>query len=548
MGRDVTGSSELSRGRELAARRAWAGARAALSEADRAEPLGAADLELLATAAYMVGRDAEWAGLMERAHHAHLADGDARRAVRCAFWLGTLLAQRGEVGAATGWLGRARRLLEHEPAATVEHGYLLLPAMLEHERAGRHAEGAAVAAEAAELGQRFGDPELLALAVHGHGQLLIRLGRIAEGLALLDEAMVAVTSEELAPIPAGLVYCGVILACQQVFELGRAQEWTAALTRWCEAQTDLVAFTGRCLVHRAELLQVRGAWDEALAEAGLAEERLSATANRPAAALAHYRRGELHRLRGAAAAAEDAYRAAAESGLDPQPGLALLRLAQGRPDAAAAAVRRAAAEAEGAHRRLGLLPALVEIMLAAGETEEARGACRELESVAAGYGSALLGAIVAQARGAVALAEGDARAALPELRRALERWEELDAPYDAARARALVGLACRALGDRDAEALELDAARAAFERLGAAAELARLEERGGGAAVPDHGLTARELAVLRLVAEGETNQQIAAALVISEHTVARHLQNIFRKLGLSSRTAAAAYAHRHDLV
>jgi DNA-binding CsgD family transcriptional regulator len=541
--------SEVERGRESFARRAWTDAYESLSNADRAAPLERKDLELLATSAYMLGRDEEWGSVLERAHHAYLDAGEGLRAVRCAFWVGMNLARRGELGQATGWLGRAQRLLEREDRDCVERGYLLLPIMFRQEGAGDYATAAGTAAEAAGIGQRFNDSDLFALAVHAQGQMLIRDGRVHEGLALLDEAMVAVTGGELSPIVTGLVYCGVILACQEVYELRRAQEWTTALTRWCERQPDLVAFTGRCLVHRAEIMQVHGAWADALEEARRAGTRLSETMNKAAAGLAFYRQGELHRLQGEFAAAEDAYRTASGCGWEPQPGLALLRLAQGRRDAAAASIRRVIGERTDVLKRAALLPAHVEIMLAVGDGDEARSACRELEQIAARYESRMLDALVAYTRGATELADGDARAALVSLRQAWHAWQELEAPYDAARARVLLGLACRALGDDDAAALELEAARDVFTQLGAAPDLDRVESLASRTASSDaHGLTARELQVLRLVAAGKSNREIASTLVISEHTVARHLQNMFTKLGLSSRTAATAFAFEHDLV
>jgi ATP/maltotriose-dependent transcriptional regulator MalT len=345
------------------------------------------------------------------------------------------------------------------------------------------------------------------------------------------------------------VYCGVILACEEVYELRRAHEWTAALTRWCEQQPDLVSFRGRCLVHRAQLLRLHGDWPAALEEARLAGERFAEAMNPGAIAKGWYLQGEVQRLSGRFGEAEQAYREASRLGLEPQPGLALLRLAEGKGETATAAIRRAASETTDRATRAGLLPAYVEIMLAAGDVDAARDACEELREIAAQYGTDMLQAVVAQACGAFELAAGDAGSALVSLRQALQTWQELEAPYEVALTRVLVGRACRALGDEDGFELELDAARTLFEQLGAAPSVASVDsltkDDEPGAI---HGLSPRELEVLRLVATGKSNREIAAVLVISEHTVARHVQNIFTKLGVASRTAAGAFAFEHNLV
>jgi DNA-binding NarL/FixJ family response regulator len=458
------------------------------------------------------------------------------------------LALRGEMGPATGWLGRAQRIVEREERECVERGYLLMPVAFQHEAAGDLEGAAATAASAAEIAERFGDADLFALAVHEQGNILVRDGRLTEGLPLLDEAMVAATSGELSPVVTGIVYCGVILACEEVYELRRAKEWTAALTRWCRKQPDLMAFTGRCNVHRARLMQLHGAWPEALQEARRAGERFKATTANPAAvAAAFYIEGDVHRLRGEVATAEEAYRAASRLGIEPQPGLALLRLAQGNVDAAAAAIRRVTAETADRLRRASLLPAYVEIMLAAGAVSEAREGCDELDAIAVDYGTEMLRAMAGSVRGAVELADGDAVSALVKLREAAQAWQTLEAPYETARVRVLLAQACRAVGDDDAFALELAAAREAFEQLGAAPDAARVDSLVGRRASP-HGLTQRELEVLRLVAGGKSNREIASTLVISEHTAARHVQNILAKLDVPSRTAAGAFAFEHDLV
>lgn len=542
-------TDRLERGRRSYTRRAWRDAYESLLRADQAVPLGAEDLELLATSAGMLGRDGEFLSGLERAHQAYLDAGETLRAVRCAFWVGTYSASRGELARATGWFGRAQRLLEREEGDCVERGYLLVTVLTEQEEAGDYEAAYATAAEGVRIGERFGDADLVALALHEQGWILAKQGRIEAGLGLLDEVMVAVGTGELSPIVTGLLYCSAIQGCQQAYELRRAREWTAALTRWCEEQPEMVSFTGRCLVHRAEIMQVEGAWPDALDEARQARQRFAQALDRVAAGEASYREGEIHRLRGERAAAEEAYREAGRCGWEPQPGLALLRVTQGDNDVATAAIRRVVAETTEPMKRAGLLPAYVEILLAVGDLEEARSACGELEELTTGYRGGMLSAMVAQARGAVALADGDASAALVALRHACQVWQELGAPYESARVRVLVGVACRELGDEDAGEMELDAARRVFLELGAGPDLARAEGLSRRAAPRNAGgLTAREVEVVRLVATGMTNRAIAEELVISEKTVARHVSNVFTKLRVSSRSAVTAYAYEHELV
>ncbi len=542
--------SELDAGRKAYASRAWLDAYTALSNADRAGSLEAADdVERLAISASMVGQMDELLSFLERAHDAFLDAGDALHAARCAFWLGMNLALRGEVGSAGGWFGRAERLVEREGQESVEQGYLLLPVALQAEMSGDFEGAYDAAAAAAAIGERFGDTDLSVVALHVQGLARISQARVAEGLRLLDEAMVAVTAGNVSPLFTGIVYCGVIAGCEAAYDPRRAHEWTNALARWCEEQPQMVAFSGRCLAHRAGIMQLHGEWRDALAEARLARERCEQAMNRAATGQALYQQGELHRLQGDFAAAEAAYRDANRFGREPQPGLALLRLGQGDEEAAAAAIRRLVGETSQPMSRAGILPAYVEIMLAVGNAAEARSASGELAEIAAASESAMLRAIASHVEGAVALVEGDAQGALVSLRGAWHVWEELDAPYEAARVRVLVGLACRELGDEDGAVLELDAARSVFEELGAAPDLVRVRSSMRSAGPGDtHGLSERELEVLRLVAAGKTNREIASVLVVSQHTVARHVQNIFGKLGVSSRTAATAFAFEHELV
>jgi DNA-binding CsgD family transcriptional regulator len=542
-------ADNLNLGRDAFCRHAWTDAYVLLSAADRDEPLQPDDLERLATAAYSIGKDAESAEIWTRAHQEFLGRGAVARAARCAFWLAFGLMHQGERARAGGWITRARELLDNAGQDCVEQGYLLLPIALQRVFAGDAAGAYGMFCQAAEIGDRFGDRDLIALARHSRGRVLIRMGEIRDGVGLLDEAMITIDAGEVSPLVVGDVYCSVIEGCLEVFDLRRAQEWTAALTRWCEAQPDLVPYRGQCLVRRAEILQLHGAWPEAIEAARQACNRLVQPSPQPALGAAFYQCGELYRLRGEFAEADEAYRDANRYGRKPQPGLALLRLAQGQTETATKAIQLALDEAHGAETRSRLLPAYVEIVLAAGDIQAARMAADELASLAGDLDAPMLTAVAAQARGAVRLTEGDARAALAVLRQAWTGWQEVDAAYDAARVRVLIGLASRDLGDVDAAEMEFDAARWIFQQLGARPDLTRVEalSRALKPAAPG-GLSAREIQVLRLVAAGKTNRQIASALFISERTVERHLSNIFNKLDLTSRSAATAYAYEHQLL
>ncbi|HUF76795.1 MAG TPA: LuxR C-terminal-related transcriptional regulator, partial [Longimicrobiales bacterium] len=500
----------------------------------------------LAVAAYLVGDEEGFLEALREAHQAFLAADDALEAVRAAFWIGQHLAGRGELGRASGWFGRAARVVQEREAEGAARGYVLLPAGLKQLETGEHEASVETCSQAAEIGRRCRDEDLTALALHVQGRALLRLGRLEEGLALLDEAMVAAASQELSPITTGLLYCSVISACGEVYALRRAQEWTAALADWCEEQPQMIAYTGPCLVSRAEILQRRGEWSRAMEEAEMALERFERGAGPGTAGPALYQKGELHRLRGEYAAAESAYKAASRAGREPQPGLALLRMAQGEPEKAAASLRRGLGEARGPLRRARLLPAYVEVLLCLGDVKAASRACDDLDEVASAWSGRVLAALAAQARGSTKLAADDPEGALALLRSACEEWEALDAPYEVARTRMSLAEACRALGDEEGAALELGGAQDAFTRLGAS------EAAGGGATAgqdaTDHRLTPREREVLAWLATGRTNRAIAEALFISEKTVARHVANIYAKLGLSSRAAATAYAYEHALL
>ena len=545
---DVIAGNMLERGRASYAKRAWLDAYECLSRADEDSLLEPEDLELLARSAYMLGRDDVYVRVFERAHHGYLDAGDVPGAARCAWWIGHNLLMRGESARATGWFGRGDRLLDGEGRDCVERGYLLMPVGLRADASGDLRAAYATWTEAAAIGERYGDPDLVTMARMGQGHALVRQGRTEEGFRLVDETMVAVTTGELSPIVAGIVYCNTIAFCQQAHDARRAREWTTALTEWCDRQPDMVAHTGVCLVHRAEVMQLQGAWRAALEEVQQAGERFSHGAlNERIAGSALYRQGEIKRLQGEFAAAEEAYRAASGLGFEPQPGLALLRLAEGNRAPAVVAIRRVAEETEGPLQRVRVLPAYVEIMLASGDVDAARRASAELAALSETHSNDLLRGLAAHAAGAVLLADGDARDASASLRRALGTWQEIEAPYEAARTRVLLGIACRRLGDEEAAALEFEAARAVFEGLGARPDLTRVDSLVTPAA-SSHGLSPRELEVLHHVAGGKTNKEIAAELVLSERTVERHVSNIFAKLRVSTRAAAAAFAHEHRLL
>lgn len=527
----------------------WSAAYQRFSAADRDDPLGPDDVERLAVAAQLVGEDEISASCWERAHLRLLERGEVARAVRCAFWLASGLFSRGETARGGGWVGRAQRLLEDHDLDCVERGFMLIPRSLANLEQGNPREALRLAQEAIALGQRFGEIDLLTLGRLVQGRALVEMGRPAEGLPLLDEAMVAVTTEEVSPIVAGRAYCAMVLVCQKAFDLRRAHEWTAALSDWCDRQPDMMPFRGQCLVHRSEVMQWHGEWRDALTEAERARDRLSDPPGQPAIGMALYQLGELYRLRGDFAEAEAAYREANRHGHEPQPGLANLRLMQGQIDAAEASIRRVLDEHGDHVTRTKALGSCVDIMLAAGDTDTAAAAADELNGIAAEVDAPFLLATAMRASGAVCLARGDPRGALDALRPACVEWAKLEAPYEHARSGALAALAYRALGDLDTAELEADAARRTFEQLGALPDAAQLDalfpaapRTGAG------GLTSRQIQVLALVATGRTNREIAEELVVSEHTVRRHLQNIFAKVGVTSRTAATAFAYKHRLV
>jgi len=536
---------DLAQAREAYERRDWMAAYSALSAADPSV-LGGEDFERLALTADLLGRHNDCVQALQRAFGVHHDAGDVLAAARSAGQLAMTLVLAGEASVAGGWVGRGERLLATIPDDVVERGYLACPRLLGHILAGEFESAVATAEQVVDCGSRFDADDLTAFGLCAQGRLAMYSGRMADGLRLLDESMVVVASGKLSPAMAGHVYCTVIEGCQEVSDYGRVAEWTAALHAWCESQPDLVLFTGQCAVHRGQIMRVQGAWPEAIEEFDRALERYLRTEVPQAAGLAMAERGDVQRLTGDLDAAEASYALAGEYGFEPQPGLALLWLARGRTSAAVAAVRRLLAEPRDPVHRAQLLPGAVELLLAGHEREEAGRLADELEGFAAEVGCAALRAMAEHAQASVLLADDEAAPALPRLRQALTLWGSVGARYEVARCRALVGRACRLLGDEESARIELAAARDLCRELGARPaeqQLARqLEPANAG------GLTARELEVLRLVAQGRSNPEIAATLVLSEKTVARHLSNIFAKLDVTSRTSAAAWAFQHELV
>ncbi|MFL6100187.1 MAG: LuxR C-terminal-related transcriptional regulator [Actinomycetales bacterium] len=506
---------------------------------------------LLAVEAYLAGRYDECVRLWMRAFQEHAAAAEVEDAAVCAHWLAFVAVNRGDLAVASSWVDRGLELLGDRDCP--ERGYLVGLRGIGAMFSGDTDRAATLIAEAGQAAIRFDDLDLTVLSRLGQGHLLIQQGRTAEGIQLLDSLLAPLMTGGPSAAVAGLAYCAVIGTCSDRHDIARAQQWTAALTDFVEARPDLVPYSGTCLVHRAELLQLHGAWPEAMEAAAAARARFDLSDDDRLAGMADYAAAEVDRLRGDLDQAEDGYREASRRGRDPQPGLALLRLAQGRLDDAAAAVRRLVADPDDARGRPMVLAAHVAVMLEVGDVDAARASCQALEQVAEQSDVPFVRATAQVCHSAMLLRDGKPGPALAASRRSLRDWLDLDAPYEAARAREQAGLALRALGDEDSATLEIEAARATYRALGARTDLARLGD-GPDAAVPAADglaripLSAREVEVLRLVATGATNRMIATKLVLSEKTVARHLSNVFTKIDVPSRSAATAYAYEHGLV
>ena len=497
----------------------------------------------------MLGREEEFLRDYERALEDHLQNGRDQSAARCGFWIGLTLMFRGEFAQGSGWLTRADRLIADRAAECAELGYLQLP-RVEQCLAASNPDGAfAHATRASEIGQRCDDPDLVAMARHLQGRILIVGGDYVRGFELLDEAMVSVTSGRLSPIVAGLVYCSVIDTCQKYRSTSRAREWTSALVGWCAGQPDIVAFTGRCLIHRAEILILDGHWDEAGREAHAASVRLQRGPSKHHAGPAFYQKGEVFRLRGQWDEADTAYRAASRLGFDPQPGLALMRLQQGQKQPALSAIRRSLQSVDDMPGRLRLLPAAVEITLAVGSADDARDYCETLQDCARRYSADAVRAAADEAAARVLIHAGRAEEALAHIRRATEFLWNLRAPYHLARVRVLTARACFATGDTEAALTELDEAIRLFRGLGARPDEAVAGKlRATLTATDSQPLTPRQKQVLRLIASGLTNPEIARELNLSARTVDRHVSDILTRLNVRTRAAATAYAIGHGLI
>jgi ATP/maltotriose-dependent transcriptional regulator MalT len=529
-----------------AAPQAWVEIHGRLSGRDPAG-LTPEDLEALANVAWVLCRFGESTGARQKAYAGYLEARASQPAARMAWRLFWEHLYSGETAVALGWLRRARRHLEGMPECG-EHGYVALADSELALNRGSLDEAASHALRAIEIGDRHDAQNIVALGLTLHGRVLIAQGHLDEGCSSMDEAMALVLSGQLDSYFTGSVYCAVIAECRDVADMRRASEWTDAARVWCASLPAVTPFHGICRIHRGEVLGLRGEWEEAESEIRAAADELAAF--KPAsAAEAYYALGEILLRRGDLAGAENSFRRAHELGRDPQPGLALVRLTQGQSQVAAAGLRAGLADASRrGMERARLLAALVESAIASKDAELAQKAAVELSSIAEALARPVVRAMAALARGAVLLASGDAGGAMADLRVASAIWRDLGLPFEDAKTRLLIGAATAALGDDEGATIEIEAARSCFERLGARAEARRAAALVSSSSDRPAGLTAREAEVLRLIAAGNSNRDVAGTLVLSQHTVARHVQNIYAKLGVSSRAAATAFAVEHQLV
>jgi DNA-binding NarL/FixJ family response regulator len=529
----------LATARAAYARGEWHAAHRGFVQARTLSELATGDLNLLGSAAWWLGRVTESLALAEEVYNRLQDDDDAAGAAMEALNLGLLWFIRGDLVIASGWVNRARRLLRELPEGP-EHGYLLyLGAAL---ALGVPDLGPAreAATKLQDLGRRLRAPALTSFGLVLSGLADVRSGGTASGFAQLDEAMLPVLAGQLPPEWAGEIYCTVIHACHDLADLHRMRAWTQATEQWCEQFSGEVVYSGICRIHRLQLLSIEGGWEAAenAIEQGGAE---LVGRNNWVAGEAFYQVGEIRRMRGDSRGAQQAYTRARDLGTEPQPGESLLQHAAGKSDAAWAGLCAALAGRD----RLAcarLLESGVEIALALGHLDEAERLCSQLEQTAAMFATAGFRAWAGQARAAVLIAQSRHADALPVLEASAAEYRGLHARYEMAKVYELLAQAHRGLGLSRAAAADSAAALAIYRELGALPDVQRLD----GGRLPG-GLTEREADVLAFTAGGASNKDTAEALFISQKTVGRHLANIFTKIGVSSRTAAAAWAHDHGL-
>lgn len=546
------GVPELLRKAEAAQQsHAWQDAYASLRQVQALGKLDTEQLNDLAFASWWLGLAAETLEITEQLHHSFLEQGQVDRAALHAIELAMLWMMRGDLALGSGWLSRARRLADTQPPGPV-HGFLRYVDVSAALDAFDIKEALAGALEMQEMGRRFANPSLAALGLMAEGVARIKGGDVRRGLGVVDEAMLPVVAGQVEPDWAGSIYCSVMAICHELADIRRARQWTDATERWCREFSAAVMFVGICRVHRVQLLSTGGVWADAEREALRVCEEL-ADLNTGVVAESRYQLGELFRVRGRSAQAEAAYAAARALGRSPQPGESLLRLTQGRTDEAWEAIVSAVADSgSNPFAQARLLSAQGEIALATGRVDAAEAAASALGDICRSYDSPGFCAWHRHTEGAVLLARGRPEQALPLLRAACREYQQVGAPYDEARVRLLLARCHRALGDGEAAIADERTAGTVLSELGAAPVV--LPDRVGDAPGETHrdtsgtgGLTGREVEVLQHIAAGETTREIAGALMISEKTVGRHLANIFAKLGVGTRTAAAAWAYDHGI-
>jgi DNA-binding NarL/FixJ family response regulator len=534
----------LQQARDAYARGRWDLAHAGYAEVAATGHLEVDDLAAYADAAWWLGRNDESLELSEQVYRRCLQGERAPAAARLAVEIGFLWLLRGEETIGSGWISRANRLLADAPDCA-QHGYLRYLDVLAALGEAAFDRAIAGARDMAVLAQRHDDPTLEAIALVLEGVATVRSGQVARGLAICDEAMLPVRAGDVTPNWAGNLYCQVMGLCFELGDFTRARAWTDATERWCDQFSNAAMFTGICRVHRAQLLHLEGAWDQAEVRAEQACRDL-ADLNVGVVAAGHYEVGQLRRLRGDDEEAARAYDRAHELGRDPQPGWALLRLAQGDAAAARAAIETALAAAGQALERPPLLAARLEIAEATDDADLADATAHELRQLAEEFATPGLRAEASQAEGVALLLHGEPERALGPLRAACRRWCDLQAPYAMARNQVRLARALEAIGDVEAAARERARAATTFEVLGARRDLQALSDAARAEPAPG-GLSRRETEVLRLVADGASNAAIAGQLTISERTVERHVSNIFLKLQVASRMEAARFAFAHGL-